>query len=114
MLTYAVVQAINGAGRRADRIGEHHGVAPIVFILFAIVVAIAIGLLVAWLVDRHYKRVAEARAASLAGGAGAGFTAGATDAMARFDSPVDILKTRYARGEIDKAEFDEKLKDLNS
>ena len=29
------------------------------------------------------------------------------------ESPVDILKKRYARGEIDKEEFNTKLKDLS-
>ena len=28
------------------------------------------------------------------------------------DTPVEILKRRYARGEIDRAEFEEKRKDL--
>ena len=30
------------------------------------------------------------------------------------DSPEDILKKRYARGEIDKDEYAERMKDLNS
>ena len=29
------------------------------------------------------------------------------------NDPVDILRRRYARGEIDKEEFDRRMKDLN-
>ena len=33
---------------------------------------------------------------------------------ATIETPLDILKKRYARGEIDKEEFDRKKKDLES
>ena len=37
----------------------------------------------------------------------------ATPGIAAAGSPVDILKVRYARGEIDKPEYEEKLQDLS-
>ena len=37
---------------------------------------------------------------------------GSTDSSSRADSALDILKRRYARGEINKEEYEEKKKDL--
>ncbi len=37
---------------------------------------------------------------------------GSTDSSSRTDSAPEILKKRYARGEIDKKEYEEKKKDL--
>ncbi len=86
--------------------GVHHyagGVLP--FILCALAIAAIVVLVV--LLVKHYRRhgavapAATAPAESAAGTAAAG-------------SPVDILKVRYARGEIDKPEYEEKLQDLSS
>jgi len=38
--------------------------------------------------------------------------AGGTQDVARPDSPEEILKRRYASGEIDRAEYDRRLADL--
>ena len=37
---------------------------------------------------------------------------GGSDSASRPDSPLEILKKRYARGEIKKKEFEERKKDL--
>lgn len=38
--------------------------------------------------------------------------AGGNNAVPRTSTPLEILKERYARGEIDKKEFDKKKRDL--
>ncbi len=37
---------------------------------------------------------------------------GGSDSASRVDSALEVLKKRYARGEIDKEEYEEKKKDL--
>ena len=37
---------------------------------------------------------------------------GGSDSASRSESSLEILKKRYARGEINKAEYEEKMKDL--
>jgi len=46
---------------------------------------------------------------------GVGVTSGANASIAKVSdkTPRDILAERYARGEIDKAEFEEKKRDLS-
>lgn len=46
-------------------------------------------------------------------GAGRGtFTPGARDVPTNTETPLDILNRRYARGEIDRAEYLERRRDL--
>jgi len=64
---------------------------PIMMLIFWAAVIVAIILVIRWLVT-----------------SGAGSRAQESEASA-----VEILKKRYARGEIDKAEFEEKKRDLS-
>ena len=63
----------------------------IVMVVFWIAVIVGIIFLIKWLVISTGTRGRAARSE---------------------DSPLEILKQRYARGEIDKEEFEEKKKDL--
>ena len=62
-----------------------------------VAIIVAVILLVVWLVR-------QAQGGAVAGPPAAG----------RGESALDILKARYARGEIDKAEYEEKKRDLTS
>ena len=68
------------------------GIGALVVLMFWIFVIAGIALLVVWVAGR-----------ALGGGAGRGV-----------ESALEILKKRYARGEISKAEYEEKKKDLAS
>ena len=66
----------------------------IFMIIFWILIIVGVIFLIRWLIQ------------STKGGAGMPFSSSSR--------PLDILKERYARGEIDKQEFEEKKKDLLS
>lgn len=70
-------------------------VGDIIMMLFWLVIVGAALMFFVWLVKE------------LQGGIGSANTAAHVA-----ESPQDILKRRYANGEIDKAEFEEKIKDL--
>lgn len=113
----------NGIGQHAARgfrgsVGPHHGE---IFLLVGLGIALVVGitLLIIWLVRRHNHGTALAPAVETGsalsadtGAASAAVTA-TTGISAPDDSPMNILRERYARGEIDKAEFEEKKKDLS-
>jgi putative membrane protein len=64
---------------------------PIIMVVFWVAVIVGIIFLIKWLVISTGTRGPAARSE---------------------DSPLEILKRRYARGEIEKQEFEEKKKDL--
>ncbi|MCL6106677.1 MAG: SHOCT domain-containing protein [Actinobacteria bacterium] len=75
---------------------HHFGIVPFIFCL-----AVLAGLVVlVVLLVKHYRRH--------------GTVAAATEGAADGGTPLDILNQRYARGEIDKAEYTEKKKDLTA
>lgn len=47
-------------------------------------------------------------------GPGGGGTGAGTSEAGAHESPQDVLKRRYAAGEIDREEYDQKLRDLRS
>lgn len=80
--------------------GDGMGIGGILMMVFWIAIITAIVLFVVWLVRQVTS--------SPAPGALGAPTPHATE------TPLDVLKSRYARGEIDKAEFEEKKRDLTS
>jgi putative membrane protein len=64
---------------------------PVFMIFFWVLIIVLIILLIRWLVTSSHHQ---------------------TSGTQREDSAVEILKRRYARGEIDKEEFEAKKKDL--
>lgn len=72
----------------------------ILMMVFWVAIIVGIVLLVVWLTRQ------------VAGGQGFGGGQTSGHAVGHTDTAIDILSQRYARGEIDKAEFEEKKKDL--
>lgn len=72
----------------------------ILMMVFWVAVIVGIVLLITWLVRQTQ------------GGGAAGPPVAGPPVAGPGDTPLEILKKRYARGEIDKAEFEEKKRDL--
>ena len=62
---------------------------PLMILIWVLVIA-AVVVLVKWMADRS------------------------TDGRARDNTPLEILRERYARGEIDKQEYEQKKRDLEA
>lgn len=96
----------NGWGRAArgfdGRFSPHHNFRIILLMVIGALIVAGITLLMVWLVRRHQQSKAD----TVAGAVAAVFAAPG--------SALEILGARYARGEIEKAEFEEKKKDLSS
>ena len=65
---------------------------PLFMVLFWVLIIVLIVLLIRWLLSSNHLK---------------------TTGAAQADSALEILRQRYARGEIDKEEFDAKKKDLS-
>ena len=92
----AAAQMGPGYGRGPGTMGWGYGIGwlwPIMMVVFWIAIIVGIIFLIRWL-------VVSTRTATR----GAGFD----------DTPLEIIKRRYARGEINKEEFEEKRRDLAS
>jgi putative membrane protein len=84
----------HGWGRGSGMMGWGHGTSwggPIIMIIFWAAVILGIVFLIRWLV---------------------GQTRGERQSEVKRDRALEILKERYARGEIEKQEFEEKRQDL--
>ena len=107
-------QAVHG-------VGVHHFFGGFAAVALGVAILIAIIVLVVLLVKHYRHRHDVIPAADGAAAVAAGttpvadtVTMPAAAAASSGETALDILKLRYARGEIDKAEFDEKMKDLSS
>ncbi len=94
IVALALVIGTDGPGYGGHGMGWGYGMGwfwPIIMVAFWIVVIVAIVFLIRWLIKTPRAGKQWARSE---------------------DSALEILKRRYARGEIDKQEFEEKKKDL--
>ena len=78
-------------------VGGVHVLGVIAMVAFWAAIVIGIVLLVTWLLRHRHEHL-------VVHGAG----------VAGAETPLDILQRRYAGGEIDKAEYEEKKKDLST
>ncbi len=91
---------MNGWGWNGGWDGSIGWLGMILMMVFWIAIVVGVVMLIVWLVR-------QSQGAHTAPGAGG-------QAPAAGETPLDILNKRYARGEIDKAEYEEKKRDLSS
>ena len=89
---------MNGWYGDGSTYGGHSAVGGIFMLVIWVAVIVAVVALVIWLVRQ--TQVGSSQTHAVAPGGATGETA------------LDILKARYAKGEIEKAEYEEKKKDL--
>lgn len=90
---------MDGWNRNGMMNGGDSVIGGLMMLVFWIAIIVGIVVLIIWLVRQTQSGSLHNHAADTSGTSG--------------ETALDILKTRYAKGEIEKAEYEEKKKDLN-